>query len=146
MVNRFHPGSNILVTNYPETGITELRAWSRRTVNGNWTDYRANENYNRLAYNSAFTWQIDGSNGEGSMAYLSQTKTDNWEPLHIYDFVAYDNDIYQRRGKLESDSSSMYYLSDVFLPNGVLRVDKYEGKEREIRLGHYSLPEIKGKN
>ena len=49
--------------------------------------------------------------------------------------------MYHRRGILESDSASLFRLADVILPNGVLRVDKYTGKERNIHLGHYALPE-----
>ena len=139
--NRFHPGSNILVSNYPAVGATELRAWCNTKVDGVWTDYRANENYNRLAYHSAFPWQADGPNGEVAMNYVAASDNKEWEPLHLYEFRGFKDSIYYRRARLETDSTAVFDLADLPLPNGVLRVDRYRGSERAIHLGHYALPE-----
>lgn len=142
--NRFHPGSNILVSNYPAIGGTELRAWCHTVVNGNWTDYRANENYNRLAYHSAFPWQADGPNGEVAMNYVAASDNKEWEPLHLYEFRGFKDSIYYRRARLETDSTAIFDLADIPLPNGVLRVDRYDGRASTLHLGHYALPQLKG--
>lgn len=146
VVNNFQPETQILITDYPNTGAAEIRAWSAApTGTGDPLDfYRSNENYNRLAYNSAFPWQADGPNGEVAMNYLFKNKLDKWEPARLYQFKKYENGIYYRDVVLESDSAIHLSLADITLPNGILRVDKNTSTQGvQLRLGHYSLPVIK---
>ena len=67
--NKFEPGSALLITDYPNSGVAELRTCPHY---GSADQYRGNENYNRLSYNSAFPWQADGPNGEVAMNYRVQ--------------------------------------------------------------------------
>lgn len=142
----FQQGPGILITDYAAAGVSEIRAWCNTKINGNWTDYRANENYNRLAYNSAFPWQTDGPAGEVAMNYRIGTgSAQSWEPLHLYTFQRYENNVYYRKAVLETDSTAQMNLADLFLPNGILRVDRLEASQaQQVRLGHYALPAIQG--
>lgn len=146
--NKFSEKSEILITDYPNIGASEIRAWSSaKKGTGDPLDfYRSNENYNRLAYNSAFPWQADGVNGEVAMNYVFKNNKKKWEAGTLYTFRKYENGIYYRDVVLEGDSAIGMRLADITLPNGILRVDKnVSTKAVELRLGHYSLPEIKGK-
>lgn len=146
--NKFSEKSEILITDYPNIGAAEIRAWSSaKKGTGDPNDfYRSNENYNRLAYNSAFPWQADGSNGEVAMNFVFKNSVEKWEAATLYTFKKYENEIYYREVVLESESDISMRLADVTLPNGILRVDKNTSKKAvEMRLGHYALPVIKGK-
>lgn len=146
--NKFSEKSEILITDYPNSGAAEIRAWSSaKRGTGDPNDfYRSNENYNRLAYNSAFPWQADGSNGEVAMNYVFKNNSQKWEAGTLYTFRKYENEIYYRDVVLESDPEISMSLADITLPNGILRVDKNTSKKTvELRLGHYSLPVVKGK-
>ncbi len=56
--NKFMEGSNTLVTNYPNSGTSEIRAWCHERVAKDWQKFRSTENYNKLSYNTAFPgWQ-----------------------------------------------------------------------------------------
>jgi len=145
--NKYETKSNILITDYANIGASEIRAWSNAPKGtGDALDfYRSNENYNRLSYNSAFPWQADGLNGEVAMNYLFKNKENKWEPATLYTFKKYENEIYYRDVKLESDATITMKLADITLPNGILRVDKNTSTESiQLRLGHYSLPNLKG--
>lgn len=141
----FQVGPGILLTDYAGIGAAEIRAWCNTRLGGNWTDYRANENYNRLAYNSAFPWQTDGANGEVAMNYLLRSKRQKWEPLHLYTFKRFAGEVYYRSAVLETDSTVQMDLADLFLPQGIVRVDRIRANDDcDIRLGHYALPMLKG--
>ena len=57
--NKFMEGSNTLVTNYPNSGTSEIRAWCHEAVAKDWQKFRSTENYNKLSYNTAFPWMAD---------------------------------------------------------------------------------------
>ncbi len=67
--NKFAKGSNVLITDYPSSGASEIRAWCHEKVKDDWQKFRSTENYNRLSYNSIFPWQTDGDSGEVAMDY-----------------------------------------------------------------------------
>ena len=141
--NKFMEGSNTLVTNYPNSGTSEIRAWCHETVAKDWQKFRSTENYNKLAYHTEFPWMADGKNGEISMNYGTRNKKGEWEVLRLYTFKSFENGIYRRDAVLETDSTVKYQLADIPLPDGILRVDKVTVSEpAEICLGHYSLPRL----
>ena len=143
--NKFQPGTNLLITNYPNSGGAEMRSWCHETVAKDWQKFRSTENYNKLAYNTEFPWMADGKNGEISMNYGTKNKKGEWEVLRLYTFQSFKNGIYRRDAVLETDSTVRYQLADIPLPNGILRVDKVSVSEpTEICLGHYSLPRLNG--
>lgn len=139
---KFAEGSEILIANYANIGASEIRAWSNSKQVGY---YQGTENYNKLAYNSAFPWQADGQNGEVSMNYMFRNGQGRWEPLRLFTFDSYGDFHYRRRAVLASDSATQVSLEDVVLHNGVVRNDKvWCTAETEIRFGHYALPEFEG--
>lgn len=141
--NQFLPGSELLITNYPNIGASEVRAWCHETVKNDWQKFRSSENYNRLAYNSAFPWQADGKNGEVAMNYLMKNAKNQWEAWRLYTFVAFTNGIYYRDVVLETNNNIKMNLADIPMPNGILRVDRNISTEAvAMRLGHYALPEL----
>lgn len=143
--NHFADTANILITDYPNIGASEIRAWCKVKLIGAWETFRASENYNRLSYNSAFPWQADSVDGVVSMNYIIKNTKNEWEPLRLYDFKKYDNDVYYRDAVLETNPDIKLKLADIPLPNGILRVDKINANvATELRLGHYALPQIKG--
>ena len=140
--NKFAKKSNILITDYPNIGASEIRAWC---YSKNVGVYQGTENYTRLSYNSAFPWQADGKNGEVSMAYVLNTAKGDWEALRMFTFKKYDDGVYYRDGVFASDTSIKLNLAEITLPNGILRLDRNKSvKAATIRSGHYSLPEING--
>ncbi len=142
--NKFQPGSNILITDYPAIGASEVRAWCHEKVKDDWQKFRSTENYNRLSYNSAFPWQADGENGEVSMNYVIKNRAKQWEALRLFDFKKFDNGVYYRDVVLETNPNIKLQLADIPLVNGILRVDRNISTDTaEMRLGHYSLPELK---
>lgn len=143
--NKYLPGPQILVTDYPSIGAAEIRAWCHVPVQGAGEPFRGSENYNRLSYNSAFPWQADSSNGTVAMNYVFRNKKNEWEPLRLYDFKKFENGIYYRDAVLETDKNIHMNLADMPLPNGILRIDRNTSTDSiELRLGHYALPAIKG--
>ena len=143
--NKYQPGSEILITDYPNIGAAEIRAWCNVKVIGNWESFRGSENYNRLSYNSAFPWQADGNNGEVAMNYVIKNKKNEWEALRLYTFKKFEDGIYYRDVVLETNENIYLKLADIPLPNGILRLDNNTSTEAsQLRLGHYALPQIKG--
>ena len=141
--NKFQPATNLLITNYPNCGGSEMRSWCHETVAKDWQKFRSTENYNKLAYHTEFPWMADGKNGEISMNYGTKNKKGEWEVLRLYTFKSFENGIYRRDAVLETDSCVKYQLADIPLPDGILRVDKVSVSEpTEICLGHYSLPRL----
>lgn len=141
--NKFQPASEILITNYPNIGAAEVRAWCHVRVIDNWEAFRGGESYNRLAYNSAFLWQADGANGEVAMNYVIKNKQGKWEALRLFDFKKFDKGIYYRTAVLETDDQVRFNLADIPLANGILRIDQNLSKTAtEFRLGHYALPDL----
>lgn len=141
--NKFQEGSNLLITNYPNCGGAEMRSWCHETVAGDWQLFRSTENYNKLAYHTEFPWMADGQHGEISMNYGVVNNKKEWEVLRLYTFKGFDNGIYRRDAVLETNAEITFKLADIPLPDGVLRVDKViTPAETDIRLGHYSLPQI----
>lgn len=144
--NKFQPGSNLLITNYPNSGASEMRSWCHETVAKDWQKFRSGENYNKLAYNTDFPWMADGKNGEIAMNFGVLNQKKEWEVLRLYDFVSFENGIYRRNAELETDPSIKFKLADIPLPNGILRVDKVISPlATDLVLGHYALPELKTK-
>lgn len=138
---KFQPGSEILITNYPNIGASEVRAWCHETVAGDWQKFRSTENYNRLSYNSAFLWQADGKNGEVAMNYVTKNAKGEWEALRLYTFRSFTGGVYRREAVLETNRSLRYSLNETMLPDGISRNDTvFSPVDTEIRLGHYALP------
>ncbi len=145
--HHFAKGTGTLLTNYPAIGASEIRAWCHESVKNDWQKFRSTENYNRLAYSTAFPWQVDGKKGEVAMNYVVKNDSGKWEALRLYTFKKFENGIYYRDAMLETDKNIKFKLADIPLPNGILRVDKIyydkpETKNIEIRLGHYALPQF----
>jgi hypothetical protein len=142
VANKFEPGPNILVTDYPNLGAAEIRTVPHQPASD---PYRADENYNRLSYNSAFPWQADGPNGEVAMNYTFKNKQDKWEPLRLYTFKKFEDGVYYRDAELETNKNIRLHLAEMPLPNGILRVDQNASTEATaLRLGHYALPNLTG--
>ncbi|MCC8089355.1 MAG: DUF2264 domain-containing protein [Rikenellaceae bacterium] len=142
--NKFQTGSNLLITNYPNSGSSEMRSWCHETVAKDWQKFRSSENYNKLSYNTDFPWMADGEDGEVSMNYAVKNKKGEWEVLRLYTFKSFENGIYSRQAVLETEPDMKFQLNDIPLPDGILRVDKITTPfGADIRLGHYSLPELK---
>ena len=143
--NKFEKGSQILITDYPNIGASEVRAWCHAPVAGDWQKFRSTENYNRLSYNSAFPWQADGANGEVAMNYVVKNKDNKWEALRLYTFKKFENGVYYRDAELETNKDIRFKLADIPLPNGILRIDRLTSPDSvNLRLGHYSLPKLNG--
>lgn len=141
--NYFADSSNILITDYPNIGASEIRAWCKVKLIGAWETFRASENYNRLSYNSAFPWQADSVDGVVSMNYLVKNQQKEWEPLRLYDFKKFEDGVYYRDAVLETNPGIQLQLADMPIANGILRVDKVSSPvATEIRLGHYALPQL----
>jgi len=142
--NKFQQGTNILITDYPNLGAAEVRAWCHETVAKDWQQFRSTENYNRLSYNSAFPWQADGKNGEVAMNYVVKNKKNEWEAFRLYTFKKFKDGIYYRDVVLETNENVRFNLADIPLPNGILRIDRNMSTEAvQVRLGHYALPVLK---
>lgn len=143
--HKFQPATNLLITDYPDCGGAEMRSWCHETVAADWQKFRSSENYNKLAYHTEFPWMADGPDGEVSMNYATLNGKKQWEVLRLYDFKGFEDGIYRRDAILETNGEIRYQLADISLPGGVLRVDKvHTPVATTVRLGHYTLPEIKG--
>jgi len=143
--NKFSKGTNIMITDYPSIGASEIRAWCHATVAGDWQKFRSTENYNRLSYNSAFPWQADGENGEVAMNYVILNNKNRWEPLRLFTFKKFIDGVYYRDAVLETNKNVRLQLADFPMPNGILRVDKVISPDTvQLRLGHYALPQLHG--
>lgn len=141
--NKFMEGSNILVTNYPNSGTSEIRVWCHETVAKDWQKFRSTENYNKLSYNTAFPWMADSPDGKVSMNYAVLNAKQEWEVLRLYTFKKFEDGIYYRDAELETNPEIKFRLADIPLPNGILRVDKVSFPiTTELHYGHYSLPEL----
>jgi len=142
--NKYQEASEILITDYPNIGASEIRAWCHEKVKDDWQKFRSTENYNRLAYNSAFPWQADGDNGEVAMNYVVKNAEDKWEAFRLFTFKQFEEGVYYRDVVLETDENIKFKLADIPLANGILRVDRNESNEPiDVRLGHYALPKLK---
>jgi hypothetical protein len=141
--NTFQEGSKILITDYPQIGASEIRAWCHAKKKDDWQGFRSTENYNRLSYNSAFPWQADGVNGEVAMDYVFKNKKQEWEPFRLFTFKKFESGIYYRDAVLETNENIKMSLADIPVTNGILRVDKNTSDEPiSMRLGHYALPKL----
>lgn len=141
--NKFMEGSNTLVTNYPNSGTSEIRAWCHEAVAKDWQKFRSTENYNKLSYNTVFPWMADSPDGKVSMNYAVLNAKQEWEVLRLYTFKKFEDGIYYRDAELETNPEIKFRLADIPLPNGILRVDKVSFPiTTELRYGHYSLPEL----
>ena len=144
--NKFQPATNLLITDYPNVGGSEMRSWCHETVAKDWQKFRSSENYNKLAYHTEFPWMADGKNGEVSMNYATKNAKGEWEVLRLYTFKSFEDGIYRRDAVLETNLNIKYNLADIPLPNGVLRIDRVSvPSPTNIRLGHYTLSETFGK-
>ncbi|MFP5040157.1 DUF2264 domain-containing protein [Parasediminibacterium sp. JCM 36343] len=142
--NKFIKPTAILMTDYPNIGAAEIRAWCHVPMIGAGEGYRGTENYNRLSYNSAFPWQADGQAGEVAMNYVFKNKEAKWEPLRLYTFKKFEDGVYYRDAELETNKNINLQLAEITLPNGILRVDKNTSTDTaQVRIGHYALPKLK---
>lgn len=143
--NKYQDSSHILITDYPNIGAAEIRAWCKVKAIGANEPFRASENYNRLSYNSAFPWQADSVDGVVSMNYLFKNPKNEWEPLRLYDFRKFEQGMYYRDAVVETRPDIQLNLVDIPLPNGILRIDKIASDSAvSLKLGHYSLPALRG--
>lgn len=141
--NKFQSATNLMITDYPNIGGTEMRSWCHETVAGDWQKFRSSENYNKLAYHTEFPWMADGKNGEVSMNYATLNDKAQWEVLRLYTFKSFEDGIYRRDAVLETNNKILYKLADIPIANGVIRVDKVSvPKPTKVRFGHYTLPEF----
>lgn len=141
--NKFQKRSNLLITNYPNSGASEIRSWCHESVANDWQKFRSTENYNKLAYNTEFPWMADGKEGEIAMNYGVLNNKNEWEVLRLYTFRSFEDGVYRRDAFLETNNEIQFKLADIPLPNGILRIDKViTPVDIDIRLGHYSLPEL----
>lgn len=141
--DKFQPATGLMITDYPNSGAAEMRSWCHESVAKDWQKFRSSENYNKLAYNTAFPWMADGKDGEVSMNYATLNGNGDWEVLRLYDFQDYEDGIYRRKAVLETDSTVRYDLSDITLADGILRVDRVNtSRPTDIKLGSYSLPQL----
>jgi hypothetical protein len=141
--NKYQGDSQILITDYPNIGASEVRAWCHEKVKDDWQKFRSTENYNRLSYNSAFPWQADGEKGEVAMNYVIKNKDNKWESFRLFTFKKFENGIYYRNVVLETDENIKFSLAEIPLPIGILRVDRNNSnKPVSMRLGHYALPKL----
>lgn len=144
--NKFQPATNLLITDYPNVGGAEMRSWCHETVAKDWQKFRSSENYNKLAYHTEFPWMADSKDGKVSMNYATLNSKQEWEVLRLYDFKGFDDGAYSRTAELETDANVKYDLTDIPLPNGVLRIDRVTvPSPTTVRLGHYTLPKLNGK-
>jgi hypothetical protein len=120
-----------------------MRSWCHERVSTDWQKFRSSENYNKLAYNTEFPWMADGKEGEISMNYAIKNAKNEWEVLRLYTFKNFDDGMYRRDAVIETNENIKFQLTDITLPDGILRVDKVSTPVAiDIRLGHYSLPEL----
>ena len=141
--NHWYAKPKILLTNYPNSDASEIRAYCDYDISPQWSEkFRGSEQYNRLAYNSLFPWMADGENGEVSMNYVVRTKDGKWDPLRRYTIQSFENGTMTRTVWPQADKDFTMTLTDTPLPDGMLREDVINttGTSSEIRLGHYSLP------
>lgn len=144
--NKYQDSSHILITDYPNIGAAEIRAWCNVKAIGASESFRASENYNRLSYNSAFPWQSDSAAGVIAMNYIFRNKKSEWEPLRLYTFKKFEEGVYYRDATVETQPGIRLQLADIPLPDGILRVDRISADTvLEMRLGHYALPVFNGK-
>jgi hypothetical protein len=79
------------------------------------------------------------------MNYVVKNRKNEWEPLRLYDFKKFENEIYYRDAVIETNPGIKLSLADLPMANGILRVDKISADTSfELRLGHYALPNVKG--
>lgn len=141
--NKFQPATNLLITNYPNCGGSEMRSWCHETVANDWQKFRSSENYNKLAYHTEFPWMADSDKGHVSQNYAIKNQKGDWEVLRLYTFRTFSNGVYRRDAVLETDKNVKLQLADIPLENGILRIDKVTtSMPTDLRLGHYSLAEF----
>nr|WP_319397564.1 DUF2264 domain-containing protein [uncultured Carboxylicivirga sp.] len=141
--NYYASSPELLITDYPQSGASEIRAWCHEKVKDDWQKFRSTENYNRLSYSSIFPWQADGENGEVAMNYAFLNANKQWEVFRLYTFQKFEDGAYYRNAVLETDNEIKMNLVDIPLPNGILRVDRnITNKDVEMRIGHYALPQF----
>lgn len=142
--NHWFDGPEMLITNYPSCGSTEVRAYC---YSNTWEEFRGSEQYNRLAYNTDLPWMADGKAGEVAMAYVVKNGKGEWEALKKYTCKGFDGRTLTREAELKSDGRFKMTLKDTPLPNGTLREDAVTSLAgpTEIHLGHYALPETQGR-
>lgn len=138
----------MLIANYGSMGASELRAPCDYDTNRPWPEhFRASEQYNRLAYNTALPWMADGKNGEVAMNYLVYNDSCKaWEPLRRYTIEGYSDNELRRTAYPQGLQQFRISLRDVVIAEGMLRIDSVVAcpKPTKVRLGHYALPQ-KGK-
>ena len=143
--NNWLEGPKMLITNYADMAASELRAYCDYDVNRPWPEhFRASEQYNRLAYNTAFPWMADGKNGEVAMNYVVYNDSARkWEPIRRYTTVGFSDGILERTAWPQEMPGFHITLKDKPLKCGTLRIDEVTqcDKPTKLHLGHYALPD-----
>ena len=101
------------MTNYPNSGTSEIRAWCHERVAKDWQKFRSTENYNKLSYNTAFPWMADSPDGKVSMNYAVLNDKQEWEVLRLYTFKKFEDGIYYRDAELETNPEIKFRLADI---------------------------------
>ena len=128
----------IMTTDYADLGMAEFRNVFVR----NRGFYYGNENYNRLAYNSALPWQTDGPNGEVAMGYVVEGQNGNWMQVETYsgDGLLADGN-FSRAAHFLRDTTVVIELAEKIEGNGMVRNDVVKSADaRKVRFGFYALP------
>lgn len=136
--SRWTEGAQVLITNYPSLGDSEIRAVSHKE--GSWY---TSESYSRLAYSATFPWQADGKNGEVAMGYVFKNSRGEWEAMRHFVSKGFAEGTLTRTVTPLKNRTLELLLKDTSLPNGILRRDRVTRVENStvLRLGHYALPE-----
>jgi hypothetical protein len=155
----------IVLANYGKNGTSEI-------IPGK--VYYKDSNYSKLAYNTHFPWEDHNREGGTAMEYsmrsldprdirgddinfyLTGQKLDNshmgTSEYTTSESMVYngfkDNVLYRQAIMRKPPNNGVGYiidLADIFLPYGILRVDRSRlAFEYELTLGHYGIPNLDG--
>ncbi len=159
-----NPG--LVLANHGKTGASEI-------IPGK--VYYNDPNYSKLVYNTHFPWEDQNTAGGTSMEYafrsldprdvrgddinfyltgatLQNSSTQNQLFSHSQNmlFNGVENGVIYRQAIMRRPPNNgvgyIIDLADIIIPGGVIRVDRSRlAFEYELTLGHFGLPQIKGK-
>lgn len=135
------PGAGLTATANGANGTAECRSGKVTQAQG-W--------YQRLAFNSAFPWEADDSDGGVAMSYAWRRFGDEGDAAEfvtpaVMRFGGMKEGVLYRQLRFpatEEAVAATIDLAEILLPDGgVLRVDRARLRGRgELHLGHYGLP------